>query len=51
MTRRRVLTAGALLLAATLAGCADEAQLRAASPYAQWKNGPSTDPSYFPIAV
>lgn len=24
---------------------------RAASPYAQWANGPSSDPSYFPIGV
>src|SRR5687768_10028633 len=23
----------------------------AASPYARWTNGPSTDPNYFPIAV
>ncbi len=49
MTWRRVLTAGALLLAATIAAGAEEAQ--PASPYAQWKNGPSTDPAYFPIAV
>ncbi|MGO8704818.1 MAG: hypothetical protein ACLQVA_13470 [Candidatus Brocadiia bacterium] len=40
------LTAAVLLLAATIAAGAGEA-----SPYAQWKNGPPKDDSYFPIGV
>jgi hypothetical protein len=47
----RALTASAFLLAATMAIAADEAKPERSSPYAQWKNGPSQDPSYFPIAV
>jgi hypothetical protein len=48
---RRVLTACAILLAATIAGCVGEAKPGPSSPYAQWKNGPPKDDSYFPIAV
>ena len=51
MTWRRVATAGALLLAATIAVGADEAEPEGSSPYAQWKNGPPKDDSFFPIAV
>ncbi|MBN2582518.1 MAG: hypothetical protein JXL80_05575 [Planctomycetes bacterium] len=47
------LVAAAVLI--TLCGCtrADEgiASQPVASPYAQWKNGPSADPDFFPIAV
>jgi hypothetical protein len=52
---RRVLSVLALLL---VAGCADGETSAGpddvetpVSPYARWANGPSTDPSYFPIAV
>ncbi|MGO8703178.1 MAG: hypothetical protein ACLQVA_05120 [Candidatus Brocadiia bacterium] len=51
MAGRRVLTIGALLLAATIAGGADEANPQSSSPYAPWKNGPSQDASFFPIGV
>ena len=51
MIRQRVLTTSVLLLAATIAVGADEAKPQASSPYAQWKNGPPKDESYFPIAV
>ena len=51
MVWQRVLTTGALLLAATIAVGADEAKPGPSSPYAQWKNGPPKDDSFFPIAV
>jgi hypothetical protein len=51
MTWQRVLITGALLLAATIAVGAGEAKPESSSPYAQWKNGPPKDDSYFPIAV
>ena len=51
MMWHRVLTAGAVLLAATIAVGADQPETQAPSPYAQWKNGPSQDPAFFPIAV
>jgi hypothetical protein len=51
MMWQRVLTAGTVLLAATISVGADQAAPQAPSLYAQWKNGPSRDPSYFPIAV
>jgi hypothetical protein len=51
MIGKRVLATCAILLAATLAAGADEAKPESSSPYAQWKNGPSKDDSYFPIAV
>jgi hypothetical protein len=51
MTWQRVVTAGALLLAATISAGADQAEPKGASPYVQWKNGPPKDDSYFPIAV
>ncbi|MGD0999494.1 MAG: hypothetical protein ABSA67_02240 [Candidatus Brocadiia bacterium] len=51
MIGRRLLTIGALLLAATIAGGADEANPQPSSPYAPWKNGPSQDASFFPIGV
>ena len=47
----RVLTTAAVLLAATIAVGADEAKPEPSNPYAQWKNGPPKDASYFPIAV
>jgi hypothetical protein len=51
MTWERVLTAGALLLSATVAAGAGEAKPEPSNPYGQWKNGPPKDDSYFPIAV
>jgi len=51
MTGPRVLTTAALLLAATVATGADEAKPEFVSPYAQWKNGPPKDDSFFPIGV
>jgi len=48
MTWRRVLAAGALLLAGTFALGGDKAEL---GPYAQWKYGPPKSDTYFPIAV
>ena len=48
---QRVLTTGVVLLAATVAVAADEAKPEASNPYAQWKNGPPKDASFFPIAV
>jgi hypothetical protein len=39
------------LLALCLALLASGACAATASPYAAWKHGPSSDPSYFPIAV
>jgi hypothetical protein len=51
MTGRRVLTTCAVLLAATIAAGADEAEPQRSSPYAQWKNGPPKEDSFFPIAV
>ena len=47
----RVLAVSAILLAATIAVGADEANPQYSSPYARWKNGPPKDASYFPIAV
>jgi hypothetical protein len=51
MNWQRVLTTAAFLLAATIAVGADQAEPQPAGPYAQWKNGPPKDDSYFPIAV
>ena len=51
MIWQRVLTTAAVLLAATISVGADEAKPEYSSPYAQWKNGPPKDESYFPIAV
>ena len=34
-----------------VAGSCSLAQAETTSPYAQWSNGPSTDPGYFPLAV
>jgi hypothetical protein len=51
MIWQRVLTTAAVLLAATMAAAADEAKPEFSSPYAQWKNGPPKDPSFFPIGV
>jgi hypothetical protein len=51
MIWQRALTASAILLAATIAAGADEAKPEAAGLYAQWKNGPPKDDSYFPLAV
>jgi hypothetical protein len=39
------------LLAATIAVGADQAEPQPAGPYAQWKNGPPKDDSFFPLAV
>jgi hypothetical protein len=50
MNRRRLGTA-AVLLAATVAVGAGQAEPKGSSPYAQWKNGPPKDESYFPLAV
>jgi hypothetical protein len=46
MRSRRVILAAAGLSVVLLGGTG-----RAQSPYAQWKNGPSTNADYFPIAV
>ncbi|MGD0999794.1 MAG: hypothetical protein ABSA67_03760 [Candidatus Brocadiia bacterium] len=51
MMWQRVLTTGVVLLVATVAVAADEAKPEASNPYAQWKNGPPKDASFFPIAV
>ncbi|MGD1002720.1 MAG: hypothetical protein ABSA67_18685 [Candidatus Brocadiia bacterium] len=51
MIWQRVLTASVILLAATIAVGADEAKPESSNPYAQWKNGPPKDASFFPIAV
>ena len=51
MMWQRVLTTGVVLLAATVAVAADEAKPETSNPYAQWKNGPPKDASFFPIAV
>jgi hypothetical protein len=51
MMWHRVVTTAVLLLAATMAVGADEAQPGPSSPYAQWKNGPPKDAGFFPIAV
>ncbi len=51
MTGQQVLTTAALLLAATMAVGADAAQPAPSGPYAQWKNGPPKDDSFFPLAV
>ena len=51
MTGRRALTTCAILLAATIASGADEAEPQRSSPYAQWKNGPPKEDSFFPIGV
>jgi len=45
------LATSAVLLAATIAVGAEEAKPEFVSPYAQWKNGPPKDESFFPIAV
>ena len=46
-----VLASAAVLAVAAVAVGADQAEPKGASPYAQWKNGPPKDDSYFPIAV
>jgi len=51
MVWQRTLTTSVILLAAAMAAGADEAKPAASNPYAQWKNGPPKDASYFPIAV
>ena len=51
MIGQRVLTAAALVLAATIAVGAEEAKPEPSGFYAQWKNGPPKDDTYFPIAV
>ncbi len=51
MTWQRVLTTAAVLLAATMAAGAGEPEPAFSSPYAQWKNGPPKDDSFFPIGV
>ncbi|MGO8703829.1 MAG: hypothetical protein ACLQVA_08425 [Candidatus Brocadiia bacterium] len=51
MRWQRILTMGALVLAATIAAGADEPKPEAAGPYAQWENGPGKDAAYFPLAV
>jgi hypothetical protein len=51
MNGRGPATPVAVLLAATVALGAGQAELKGSSPYAQWKNGPPKDDSYFPIAV
>jgi hypothetical protein len=51
MLWQRVVTTATLLLAATVAVGADEAKPEPSNPYAQWKNGPPKDASFFPIAV
>jgi hypothetical protein len=51
MAWQRILTAGAVVLAATVAVGAGEAKPESSSPYGQWKNGPPKDDSYFPIGV
>jgi hypothetical protein len=43
--------ASALMLAATIALGAEQAQPKGSSPYVQWKNGPPKDDGYFPIGV
>jgi len=48
---RGFLTTAAVLLAATIAVAADDAKPEPSSPYAQWKNGPPKDASYFAIGV
>jgi len=48
---KRVLATSVILLAATMAAGAEEAESAAHNPYTQWKNGPPKDASYFPIAV
>src|SRR5438270_2892504 len=51
MTRPLIILA---LLVATFGAtwrCAHAADEAPAAPYASWKNGPSPDPSYFPIGV
>jgi hypothetical protein len=51
MIWQRVLTATTVLLAASMAPGADDAKPQPSNPYAQWKNGPPKDASWFPIAV
>ncbi len=51
MIWKRCLASAIVLLAATIAVGADEAKPEPASPYAQWKNGPPKEDSWFPIAV
>ena len=51
MIGQPVLTTAALVLAATIAAGADDAGPQPSSPYAQWKNGPPKDASYFAIGV
>jgi len=51
MIWQRVLTTAVVLLAATIAAGADEAKPEGSNPYAQWKNGPPKDASFFPVLV
>src|SRR2546423_7241734 len=57
MPLRRALSFWAMLVAITAAvfipniGIAAEGDLRSQSKYVRWKNGPPTDPKFFPIAV
>jgi hypothetical protein len=51
MIGHRVLMTAALVLAATMALGAEDAEPAPSSPYAQWKNGPPKDASYFAIGV
>jgi hypothetical protein len=51
MIWQRILATATVLLAATIAVGADQAEPKGASPYTQWKNGPPKDDTYFPIAV
>jgi hypothetical protein len=45
-----VLAAAGLLGGSAFAGPSEDAR-DAASPYAKWKNGPPSDPAFFPVAV
>jgi len=51
MIWQRALAATLILLAATVAVGADEAKPENSNPYAQWKNGPPKDASWFAIGV
>jgi hypothetical protein len=51
MIWERFLMTASCLLAATIAVGADQAEPPPAGPYAQWKNGPPKDDSWFPLAV
>ena len=51
MIGQRLLTTAAILLGATIAVGADEAKPDPSNAYAQWRNGPPKDASYFAIGV